>query len=162
MWDSPGVLKRRVPRLLVTGFLMAVAVSGLSGCRTSPTVAAYVGDEQVTVAELDAAIADRREDPDVAAYADANADAFTRRLLTLLIQEEVYTEAAKRYGVEGTDDEVRARIEQLLGQDDPDTVYGQLAAQGVGRADVFENVRQQLVRQEIAVQEGKAEGLTEA
>ena len=50
------MLKRRVPRVLATGFLMAVAVSGLSGCRTSPNVAAYVGDEQVTVAELDAAV----------------------------------------------------------------------------------------------------------
>jgi hypothetical protein len=162
MWDSPGVLKRRVSRVLVTGFLMAVAVSGLSACRTSPTVAAYVGDGQVSVAELDTAVADRREDPDVAAYADAHPDEFTRRVLTLLVQEEVYTEAAKRYHVEIGDDEVRSRIQQLLGKDDPATVYGQLAAQGVGRADVFENVRQQLVRQQIAVQEGKAEGLTEA
>jgi hypothetical protein len=46
------VLKRRVPRVLVTGFLLTVAVSGLSACRTSPTVAAYVGDERVTIAEL--------------------------------------------------------------------------------------------------------------
>src|SRR6476660_8210702 len=44
MWESPGVLKRRVPRVLVTGFLLAVAMAGLSGCRTSPNVAAYVGD----------------------------------------------------------------------------------------------------------------------
>ena len=50
------MLKRRVPRVLVSGFLLALAVSGLSACRTSPNVAAYVGDEQVTVAELDAAV----------------------------------------------------------------------------------------------------------
>jgi hypothetical protein len=56
---------------------------------------------------------------------------------------------------------VRARIDQLLGEDDPETVFGQLAAQGIGEADVFENVRQQLVRQTIAVQEGAADGLTE-
>ncbi|MCW2698622.1 MAG: hypothetical protein JWQ45_157 [Blastococcus sp.] len=155
------MLKRRVPRVLVAGCLMAVVVSGLSACRTSPTVAAYVGDEQVTVAELDAAIADRREDPDVAAFADANSDPFIRRVLTLLVDEEIYTTVAQRYGVEVSDDDVRARIEQLLGGEDPDTVFGHLAAKGVGRADVFENVRQQLVRQEIAVQEGEAEGLTE-
>jgi hypothetical protein len=115
----------------------------------------------VTVADLDAAIADRRADPDIAAYADKNSDQFTRRLLTLLVQEEVYKAAAQRYGVEVSDEEVRARIDQLLGSDDPDTVFGQLAAQGVGRADVLENVRQQLVGQQIAVKEGKADALTE-
>jgi hypothetical protein len=161
MWESPHVLKRRVPRVLATGFLMAVAVSGLSACRTSPTVAAYIGDEQVTVGELESAIEERRADPDIAAFADANEDAFTRRVLTLLVQEEVYSAAAERYEVEVADDDVRTRIEELLGEDDPDTVFGQLAAQGVGRADVFENVRQQMVREEIAEHEGQAEGLTE-
>jgi peptidyl-prolyl cis-trans isomerase SurA len=155
------VLKRRVPRVLVTGFLMAVAVSGLTACRTSPTVAAYVGDEQVTVAELEAAVAERRDDPEVDAFAENDPGAFTRRVLTLLVQEKVYTAAAERYDVSVGNDDVRARIDQLLGEDDPDTVFGQLAAQGIGRADVFENVRQQLVRQTIAVQEGAAEGLTE-
>ena len=63
MWESAGVLKRRVPRVLVTGFLLAVAVAGLSGCRTSPTVAAYVGDSTITVAELEAAVDQRRGRP---------------------------------------------------------------------------------------------------
>ena len=61
-----------------------------------------------------------------------------------------------------SDDDVRARIDELLGDDDPDDVYGQLAQQGISREDVFENVRQQLVRQEIAVAEGKADGLDDA
>jgi hypothetical protein len=161
MWESPVVLKRRGPRLLVTGFLLTVAVSGLSACRTSPTVAAYVGDERVTVAELDAAIAERRDDPEIDAFADSDLDAFTRRVLTLLVEEEIYEVAARRYDVEVGNDDVRDRIDQLLGEDDPATVFGQLEAQGIGRADVFENVRQQLVRQNIAVQEGAAEGLTE-
>ena len=45
-----------------------------------------------------------------------------------------------------SDDAVRARIAELLGADDPDDVYSQLAQQGISREDVFENVRQQLVR----------------
>jgi parvulin-like peptidyl-prolyl isomerase len=163
VWESRDVLKRRVPRLIVTGFLMAVTVSGLSACRTSPNVAAYVGDSQVSVGELDAAVADRLSDPDVAAYVDGKKDDFTRRVLSLLMQEEVYTAAAERYDVQVGNDEVRARISELLGTDNPDDVYAQLAQQqGIGRADVFENVRQQLVRQKIAEAEGKAEGLTEA
>ena len=160
MWESPGVLMRRVPRVLVSGFLLAVAVSGLTACRTSPSVAAYVGDAQVTMAEFDAAVAERLRDPDIAAYAEGAGADFTQRVLDLLVEEEVYAEAAERYDVEVSDDDVRARIDVLLGDDDPDTVYGELAQQGIGREDVFENVRQQLIRQQIAAAEGKAEGLS--
>jgi hypothetical protein len=153
------VLKRRVPRVLATGVLLAVTVSGLSGCRTSPNVAAYVGNEQVTVAELDSAVAQRLADKDIKAYATSNRDEFTRRVLSLLVQDEVYTAAAERFGVQVGSDAVRSRITELLGSDDPATVYGQLAQQGIGREDVFENVRQQLLRQRIAAAEGKDDGL---
>jgi hypothetical protein len=159
VWDSPVVLKRRVPRVLATGFLLAVTVSGLSGCRTSPSVAAYVGDEQVTVAELDAAVDERLADEEIAAYAEGNEDEFTRRVLSLMVQEEVYAAAAERFDVQVADGEVRARIAELIGTDDPDDVYSQLAQQGIGREDVFENVRQQLARQEIAAAEGQADGM---
>ncbi|MGY1805404.1 SurA N-terminal domain-containing protein [Blastococcus sp. SYSU D00922] len=155
------MLKRRVPRVLVSGFLLTVAVTGLSGCRTSPTVAAYVGDTHISVAELDDAVQERLADPTVAAYAEAQGDEFTRRVLGLLVQEEVYAVAAERYGVEVTDADVRARIDDLLGEDDPDAVFGQLAEQGIGREDVFENVRQQLVRVGIAEAEGEADALSD-
>jgi hypothetical protein len=150
------VLNRRA-RVLVPGLLLAVAALSLTGCRTSPSVAAYVGDAQVTTAELESAVEQRLADPLVAAFAEADEDAFTRRVLGLLVQEEVYAEAAERYGVEVTDAEVGRRIEVLLGGDDPDAVFDQLAEQqGIGREDVVENVRQQLIRQEIAIGEGAA------
>lgn len=157
-----GVLKRRVPRVLVSGFLLAVAVTGLSGCRTSPSVAAYVGDTRVSVAELEDAVEERLAEPGVAAFAEEQGDEFTRRVLGLLVQEEVYTVAAERYGVTVGSDEVRARIGELLGDDDPDQVFGQLAEQGIGREDVVENVRQQLVRRGIAEAEGEADALSDA
>ena len=156
------MLKRRAPRIAVSGFLLAVAVSGLTACRTSPSVAAYVGDEQVTVAELDAAVEERTADPDVAAYAAAQEAEFTRRVLNVLVQEEIHSVAAEQYGVEVTDAEVRSRIDELLGDDDPDTVYSQLAQQGISRPDVFETVRQQLLRREIALASGEAEEPSEA
>ena len=105
---------------------------------------------------------ERLSDEDIAAYAKGNEDAFTRRVLTLLVQEEVYAAAAEHYDVQVSDDDVRARIDELLGTDNPDDVYSQLAQQGIGREDVFENVRQQLIRQEIAAAEGKADGLDAA
>jgi peptidyl-prolyl cis-trans isomerase SurA len=156
------VLKRRVPRVLATGFLLAVAVSGLSACRTSPSVAAYVGDEQISVTELDDAMAERVSDEAIAAYAEGNEDAFTRGVLTRLVREELYAAAADQYDVQVSDDDVRARIDELLGDDDPEDVYSQLAQQGISREDVFENVRQQLVRQELAAAQGKADGLDAA
>ncbi|WP_167760662.1 SurA N-terminal domain-containing protein [Blastococcus sp. CT_GayMR16] len=156
------MLKRRVPRVLVSGFLLAVAVSGLSACRTSPNVAAYVGDSQVTVTELDSAVADRLADENIAAYAEGNEEEFTRRVLSLLVQEEVYAAAAERYDLQVGNSAVRTRISDLLGDDDPDDVYSQLAQQGIGRDDVFENVRQSLVRRGIAEAEGEPDGLDPA
>jgi peptidyl-prolyl cis-trans isomerase SurA len=156
------VLKRRVPRVLVSGFLLALAVSGLSACRTDPSVAAYVGDERVTVSALDSAVTERLADEDIATFAQADEEQYTRRVLSLLVQEKVYAAAAERYDVQVGDAAVRARIAELLGSDDPDTVYQQLAQQGIGREDVFENVRQQLLRQRIAAAEGKADGLDDA
>lgn len=156
------MLKRRVPRVLASGFLLAVAVSGLTACRTSPDVAAYVGDEQVTVAELEAAVADRTADPDIAAYAGSNEVAYTRQILSLLVEQEVYAATAQRYGVRVSDGDVRARIDELLGDDDPDAVFAELArTQGVSRDDITENVRQQLLRQRAAEAEGAVEASTE-
>ena len=154
------MLKRRVPRVLVSGFVLAVAVTGLSGCRTSPTVAAYVGDTHISVAELEDAVEERLDDPGVAAYAEAQGDEFTRRVLGLLVQEEIYAVAAERFDVRVGDDDVRTRIDELLGEDDPDEVFGQLAEQGIGQVDVRENVRQQLVRG-IAEAEGEAAALSD-
>jgi peptidyl-prolyl cis-trans isomerase SurA len=147
--------------VLVSGFLLTVAVTGLSACRTSPAVAAYVGDAQISVAELEDAVQERLADPGVAAYADAQGNEFPRRVLGLLVQEEVYAVAAERYDVSVGNDDVRARIDELLGEDDPDEVFGQLAEQGIGREDVFENVRQQLVRRGIAEAEGEADALSD-
>jgi peptidyl-prolyl cis-trans isomerase SurA len=155
------VLNRRTSRLAASGFLLAVAVSGLTGCRTSPSVASYVGDEQVSVSELDAAVDERTADEQVAAFAATNEAEYARQVLTILVQKEVYDAAAERYDVEVTDAQVRARIDELLGDDDPDTVFGQLAEQGIARADVVETVRQQLLRREIALAEGQAEEPTD-
>src|SRR3954471_14349854 len=153
---------RRIPRAGLAGVAAVLAVVGLAGCRTSPTVAAYVGDRQITVSELDAAVDQRLSDPAVAKFAAGREDTFTRQVLSLLVGERVYAAAAERFGVSVSDDEVRARITQLLGGNDPDTVYAQLAAQGIGRGDIFENVRQQLLRQKIAAAQGLAGGLSEA
>jgi peptidyl-prolyl cis-trans isomerase SurA len=156
------VLKRRAPRVLLSGFVMVVAVSGLTACRTSPNVAAYVGDEQVTVTELENAIDGRLENPDIAAFAAEQPDVHARQVLNLLVGAEVHAAAAERYGVRVDDDDVRRRLQDLLAGSDVEAQYDELAQRGIGRADVFETVRQQMVRQEIAETEGTAQEPTEA
>ena len=156
------MLKRRAPRVLLSGFLMAVAVSGLTACRTSPNVAAYVGDEPVTVTELENAVERRLEDPELAAFVAEQPEKYTRQVLSLLVGAEVHAAAAERYGVRVDDDDVRRRLQDLLAGSDEDAQYSQLAQRGIGRADVFETVRQQLVSQEIAKSEGEADEPSEA
>ena len=156
------MLKRRAPRVLLSGFLLALALSGLTACRTSPGVAAYVGEERVTVTELENAVARRLADPEIAAFAAGQEGQFTRQVLSTLIRGEVHRAAADRYGVEVPDDEVRRRIEGLLAGTDADAQYSQLAQRGIARADVFETVREQLLRQRIAEAEGEAQAPTEA
>lgn len=147
--------RRRLLAVLLVG---AAGVGGLAGCRTDPAVAAYVGDEQVTVAELDDAVDARLADPGIAAYAAGDEVGYTRQVLSLRVGEELHDEVARRWGVEVTDADVRARIAELLGGADPEEVFTQVAQQqGASEADVVENVRQQLVRQRAAVAAGLVE-----
>jgi hypothetical protein len=157
------VLARGSARILLAGVAVALTVTGLAGCRTSPTEAAYVGDTHISVAHLNDAVAAREDaDKTVAAYARAHRAAFTRQVLGLLVTEQVYAEVARRYHVSVSDSAVRARITQLLANSDPAQAYAQLAAQGIGRADVFENVRQQVMRQQVAAKQGLAGPLSQA
>ncbi|MCA0144551.1 SurA N-terminal domain-containing protein [Blastococcus sp. LR1] len=157
------MLTRRAPRARAAVLVVAAALPILAGCRSAPDVAAYVGDEQVTVTELEDAVRDRLTDDGVAGYAEQSGDAeFTRLVLDGLIQREVYSAAAERLDVRIDDDDVTRRIEQLF-EEQVDAAYQQLAEQqGLGRADVRELVRQQLLRRELAAREGEADALEES
>ena len=157
MWHAPLVQTRRLTASLAVGL---VALAGVAGCRTDPGVAAYVGEEQVTVDELETAVDTRLEDPALAQAVAGREDEYTRAVLGRLVEGEIHAEAAERYGVTVDDGDVQARIDELLAGEDPETVYAQAAAQGAGRADVFQTVRQQLVRREIAAAQGLG-GVTE-
>jgi hypothetical protein len=152
------VQTRRLTASLAVGL---VALAGVAGCRSDPGVAAYVGDEQVTVGELRTAVDTRLEDPALAEAATGREDEFTRLVLRRLVEVELYDRFAQRYGVTVDDGDVRARIDELLAGEDPEAVYAQAASQGVARADVFETVRQQVLRQRVAESQGLVGGLSE-
>lgn len=155
--------RRTTLRAVLALVAATLAVAGLSGCRTDPTTAAYVGNQTIGVRQLNDAVAQRKAaDPAVAKYADANSAAFTRQVLGLLVDQRVYAAASDRYGVQVSDDQVRSRINTLLASSDADQQYATAAAQGYGRADVFELVRQQLTRIAIARQASSTDPLSAA
>ncbi len=144
------MLMPRAPRVVATGMLLALALPALTACRSAPDVAAYVGDAQVTVAELEQAVEERTRDEDIAQFAEADQAGYTRQVLGFLVQQELVTAVAGRYDVAVGDADVQSRIDELLGDQDPDDVYARLAQQGVSRDDAAENIRQQLVLEELA------------
>ena len=148
-------------RRLTASLAVLVALAGVAGCRTDPSVAAYVGEEQVTVDELETAVDSRLEDPVLAEAATGREAEFTRLVLTRLVQAELYDRFAERYGVTVDDGDVQARLDELLAGEDPEAVYAQAASQGVARADVRETVRQQLLRQRVAESQGLAGAVSE-
>jgi peptidyl-prolyl cis-trans isomerase SurA len=149
---------RRPAAVLTLGLLAGLA---LTGCRTSPNVAAYVGDDTVAVDELTDAVAAHRADPEVTAGEDPD---YTRTILTQLVRSEVVTSAAEHFGVSPDPGGLEDLLDQLLlpsGQD-RETFFAGRAQQGFTRADSLEQVRQVAVLQAIAVEEGAVDAPSEA
>ncbi|GAA4314323.1 SurA N-terminal domain-containing protein [Klenkia terrae] len=146
-------------RPIVSLLVLGLAVAGLAGCRTSPDVAAYVGDDRVGVTELQDAVAERLADDDVAAYAAGQDEgAFTRQVLDLMIGERVYDAVEERYDIDVTPGQVRDRITELLAGEDEDALFTQLAQQqGLLPDDAREIIRELLVREQVAQAEGLAD-----
>ena len=149
--------RRGTLRVLLAGGTVALAVTGLSGCRTSPTVAAYIGSDQVSVSQLDSAMTERTADPAIAAYRQAHGADFTRKVLNVLILHDVFDAAAEHYGVSVDEGAVQSEITRQLGNSDPASVFAQLAQQGISRDDIDESIREQLLVQRIAAAAGKAD-----
>ncbi len=155
MWHGRAVARRTLVSLLALG----VAVAGLAGCRTSPDVAAYVGDAQVTTDQVDGAVQERLADDGIAAYAGSLPTGdYTRQVLDLMVGERVYDEVERRYDLDVTAGEVTGRIQELLAGQPQDQLFTQLAQQqGLLPGDAREIIRQLLVREELAQVQGLAD-----
>lgn len=144
------VSTRAAARVLVGTAVAVLSVAGLAGCRTDPNVAAYVGGDAISVRQLDDAVAARENSPDMASYVAAHRDTYPGQVLGLLVTEQVYDDAEQHFGVQVGDDAVRTELDQRLSGSDAAQQYTAAAAQGYSRQDVFEVIRQQLVRRQIA------------
>jgi peptidyl-prolyl cis-trans isomerase SurA len=136
----------------------------MAGCRTSPSVAAYVGDGQITVDRLQSAMTGRTAaDQAVATYAASHPTEFTRFVLETLIDQRVYAAAAQRYGVRVSDDAVRRRLAELIAAQgaDPATIAQQAAAQGVTQQDLVSQVRELVIAEQAAARSGASDALSD-
>lgn len=144
--------------LSALSLLGVVCIAALAGCRTQPTVAAYVEDATITTDELAAAVEERIADENIAAVVEPGDPAYQRAVLSQLVQQAIYRILGDSYGIEVTDREVEEKLEELLSDNagqSVEEIYAQLAGeQLLAEIDVRENVRQVLTREEIAAAEG--------
>jgi peptidyl-prolyl cis-trans isomerase SurA len=89
----------------------------------------------------------------MASYVAAHRDTYPRQVLGLLVDQQVYADAQQHFGVQVDDGAVRTELAQRLAGSDEAQQYASAAGQGYSRQDVFELVRQQLVRRQIAHQQ---------
>lgn len=140
---------------------LLLTVLALSGCRTSPGVAAYVGDETISTDELEAAVeAGLAQEPVAELFAGQEAD-YRRRVLQDLIATAVYEAAAAKYDVSITPGEVEDRLAQIFLTEDEEQFYAAQAQQGVTEENVAEQVRRFVLGEKITEAAGLDEPLSD-
>ncbi|MBA3525037.1 MAG: SurA N-terminal domain-containing protein [Geodermatophilaceae bacterium] len=154
----------RALRRAGVGAALLASVLALSACRTSPGVAAYVGDATITMTELDRAVERGLSNEAVAArYDGAEAD-YRRLVLQDLITADVYDSAALQYGIEASDSEIDSRLNDVLqanGQTEADFYAGQ-ATDGQTEADIRQRIRQFILGEKLAEEAGLDDASSEA
>jgi parvulin-like peptidyl-prolyl isomerase len=124
------------------GFAALVAVGGLalSACGAAhPGAAATVGDDRITVAELQALTNRTLADPTFAASSGSDTAAVQRQELTNLISHHLLDIAARDKGVTVTEGEVGNTISTVLKQEgSQDALDKDAAAHGIAPDDIHD------------------------
>lgn len=153
----------RLTRPLAVTAALVAALLALSGCRTSPGAAAYVGSQTITTADLDRAVDRGLDDPAIADLYDGRTGEYRQLVLQELIDGAVYDTAAANYGIEVTDADVGARLAEIVdGQSIPEAdFFAQQAAQGRTESTVREQIRQFIISEEVAAEAGLDEATSD-
>jgi parvulin-like peptidyl-prolyl isomerase len=150
----PIVRLRRLvplPALLVLGLLAAAC-----GGSAETSVAATVGDTEITVAEVDEAYEQRAAASGVASELAGDESGTVEEnlkigVLTNLIRSEVLRRAAEDQGVEVTDEDVASQREELLSEVGGQEALDELLAQNnVSEEELESNLRDQAITDAIA------------
>lgn len=150
-------------RTVAAACVLIASVVALSACRTSPSAAAYVGDDVITTTELDEAVQTGLDNGAVSDLYQDRLPEYRQIVLQELIAAEVYDAAAARYDAAVSEADISARLNEILAQSgDPGAFYQQQAAEGRTEADVREQVRRFILGEEIAAAAGLDSGSSEA
>ena len=95
-------------RRLLAAVAVSVLLIGLSSCRSDPTVAAYVGDDEISVDKVDSYYTKALSDPAGAAQVQQDPGAAKPTIVSMLVFIELLREAADAKGVTVTAGDVAA------------------------------------------------------
>lgn len=140
----------RTPRLLALAAGAALLLTGCGDGEVRPGAAAVVGDERITTEELQSIVERGLEDPAAAQQLSGDLAAYQRLALSRLINAEILEHAADEVGVDVTDGEVDAQIEQFAQQaGGRDTLEQQAAQSGIAPQDLAPFVRSIVLDQQL-------------
>lgn len=106
---------QRARRLASAAVVASLAVTGLSACRTEPSVAAYVGDARITESQVQAVL-DQARDAVAAAPPSSKVSMKVTRdmVVSTLVINDVMSEVATRHGVTLPTDLQLSRYAEVL------------------------------------------------
>ena len=144
----------RTHRFLLSVASLLALLLGVTACSSGPTVAATVGDTEISVAEVEQAYARRAESPamasELATESEANPE-LQAAVLTTLIRTEILQQAAEDRGVEVSDEEISEQRSALLesagGQEALDQA---MADNNVSDEELESNLIDQAIQAEIS------------
>lgn len=151
---------RLTPASVLAAAALALVLAGCTGSAGS-SVAATVGDTEVTTAEVDEVYSTRAEAPGLASELEGSEAAtveedLRRAVLTNLIRREILAQAAEDQGIEVSEEDIaqerEALLEQLGGQEELDQL---LEENNVSEEDLEAELRDQAIQTRLAAQLGE-------
>ena len=144
-------MTRTLRRRLAAAVLSAATAVALAACApTHAGTAATVADTRITTGALGDRIERSLRDPTAQQRLGTDRAAFSRRILSVLINHEIVTAAATEQGVSITDGEVDARLRAFADQaGGMAALESQAAANGVARTDLRSYVRDIVLTERI-------------
>jgi foldase protein PrsA len=140
----------RLPRRSALLLGVGIALPGVAACGSGHAgSAAVVGEQRITTEDLTARVQRSLKDPTAKQRFTDKAE-FQRRVLTLLIDHDLISAAAKRNGVTVSDADVQGRLKQFADQaGGAAALEKQAAAAGIAKPDLKGYVRDLMLTEKV-------------
>ena len=140
----------RSSRLVVSTGLAVLLLSGCGSGSVRPGAAALVGDERITVDDLQQVVERGLEDPQAEQQLGQDRSAFQRQVLSRLVNREVLRAAADREGVSVSDGDVDKQLQDFAAQaGGEEALEAQAAQNGISPEDLQPFLRDVVLEQAL-------------